>query len=88
MQANGAPQTRHVKVDLTPQELVIVLELDLAMHVLAGIEHQFANALARPDAALEVRKVVDHLAGYKARFVAQAQSKLVVAQPDDVPPAA
>lgn len=76
-----------LKVQLQPMDFLVVLELDIACHMLQGVANQLV-AVGKEEPAKEVAKSLAHLQAYRSRFVADAQQKLVIAQPGDVPPAA
>lgn len=78
---------QHVQAKaLGPREMMVCLQVDLACHVLVGQAMQLAQAVGAVEAATEFKKAIDFLQGYKARFLAAQETKLVIAQPGDVPP--
>lgn len=71
---------------LGPQQVMTLMLVDLVSHTIAGAALQLVNVVGNVEAAEELRKSVKHLQAYKARFLAAQETKLVIAQPGDVPP--
>lgn len=82
-EALGAVQT--VKVNVTPEQGMVLLELDLGIHMLSGIAHQVLHQLQQPTVAAEVQKALAHLQGVKEKFLREVQTGLVLASPADLP---
>lgn len=75
-----------VAVKLPIQQGIVLMQLDQACHCLAGFAHALGNNLGLAEPADEVQKAINFLQAYKNRYLASQQSKLIIAQPSDVPP--
>lgn len=71
---------------LTPVQAMPLMMLDLACHTLVGLEAQLAGSMQRPDLAEKVRGTIDYLQRTKHIEIANAASKIVVAQQVPTPP--
>jgi hypothetical protein len=81
--ANAVAQSK--AIPLTLKQGVVVKAIELACHVLAGIAHQLLNDWKEPEPAVELQKSIEHLSAWGKRYIVQTESKVVLAQPADVP---
>jgi hypothetical protein len=68
-------------VVLSPGQAMVAINLDLACHMLAGIHEVLRRQVGAPEAADEVAKSIAHLSGYRARFIAASQQRIVTPPP-------
>lgn len=77
---NGSAPT---PVKLTPMQLLVVLQLDLACAVIGSIANQLGT-LQQVEPAQELAKSIEHIQHYKARFLGAAARRVLIAQPGDL----
>lgn len=73
-------------VQLTPVQAFTVMQLELTCHQLIGVAAVLGGNLGEVEASEEVKKTIEHLANFKARYVASKRRQVVIAKPSDVPP--
>jgi hypothetical protein len=74
---NGEPQ----KVTLPPELALVVLYMDLAVHILAGMANQLGGPASQPEAALTLERIAKEVQAYRESFLQRAAMRVQLAQP-------